>query len=85
MNKNKIRVCGVLPCTGELDIVTAEVEDETGVRHLQICIPKYCEISKCIGEEIWYEVKNGRVRISSVHKPEDVAGAFLPEGADEAE
>lgn len=26
-------------------------------------------ISKCIGEEIYYEIKNGRVRLSAVRSP----------------
>lgn len=69
MNKTKIYVCDVLPCAGDLDVVFALREDESGEREVQICIPKYCEISKCIGEEIYYEIKSGRVRLSSVRTP----------------
>lgn len=66
MNKTKIYVCDVLPCVGDLDVVIALMESESGERKVQICIPKYCEISKCIGEEIYYEIKGGKVRLSSV-------------------
>lgn len=33
---------------------------------LRICLPKYCNIAKYIGEEVYYEVRNGRYRISEV-------------------
>ncbi len=69
MSKNKIFVCDVLPCAGDLDVVVALVEDGETTREVQICIPKYCDISKCIGEEIYYEIKNGRVRLSAVRSP----------------
>lgn len=69
MSKNKIFVCEVLPCTGDLDVVVALVEEGGTTKEMQVCIPKYCEISKCIGEEIYYEVKNGRVRLSAVRSP----------------
>lgn len=69
MNKSKIFVCDVLPCAGELDVVVALLDDGTKEREVQICIPKYCNISKCIGEEIYYEMKNGKVRISEIRAP----------------
>lgn len=69
MRKTKIFVCDVLPCAGGLDVVVALLDDGTKEREVQICIPKYCNISKCIGEEIYYEMKNGKVRISGVRTP----------------
>lgn len=69
MNKNKILVCDVIPCAGDLDTVIALVEDGTSAREVQVCLPKYCELSKRIGEEIYYEIKNGRVRLSEVRLP----------------
>lgn len=65
MNKQKIFVRNVLPCAGDLDVAFVEMNG----RELQICMPKYCNISKCIGEEVYFEVRNGRYRVSEVRGP----------------
>lgn len=62
MNKQKIFVRNVLPCASDLDVAIIKMND----RELQICLPKYCNIAKYIGEEVYYEVRNGRYRISEV-------------------
>ena len=52
MNKQKIFVRNVLPCASDLDVAIIKMND----RELQICLPKYCNIAKYIGEEVYYEV-----------------------------
>ena len=51
-----------MPCASDLDVAIIKMND----RELQICLPKYCNIAKYIGEEVYYEVRNGRYRISEV-------------------
>lgn len=72
MSKQKLFVSDVLPCAGDLCVafVLATVEDE--IHAVQICLPKSCGIDKCVGEEIYYEMRNGKVRISEVRQPEPV-------------
>lgn len=70
MNKKKIYVSDVLPCAGDLCVVKALMEVDDGLHEVQICLPKSCGIEKCVGEEIYYEMRNGKVRISEVRQPE---------------
>jgi len=69
MGKKKIFVSEVLPCAGELCVVMALMEVGNELKEVQVCLPKSCGIEKCVGEEIYYEMKNGRVRISEVRQP----------------
>lgn len=75
MNKQKIFVRNVLPCAGDLDVAIVEMNG----RELQVCLPKYCNVTKCIGEEIYYEVRNGKYRISEVRSPRVKAEASAQE------
>lgn len=36
----------------------------------QICLPEDCGIEKYIGEDVYYEIKDKKVRISKVHQPQ---------------
>lgn len=36
----------------------------------QICLPKDCGVEKYIGEDVYYEIKDKKVRISKVHQPQ---------------
>lgn len=35
----------------------------------QICLPEDCGIEKYIGEDVYYEIKDKKVRISKAHQP----------------
>lgn len=71
MAKTKIFVCEVLPCAGDLEVAVVLMDDGQAEREIQLCVPKSCNISKCVGEEIYYEMKHGEVRIKAVNKPEN--------------
>ncbi|MCM1220768.1 MAG: hypothetical protein NC548_40385 [Lachnospiraceae bacterium] len=65
MNKQRVFVRNVLPCAGDLDVAFVKMNG----RELQICLPKYCNTSKYIGEEVYYEIRNGRYRVSEIRSP----------------
>lgn len=75
MNKQKIFVRNVLPCASDLDVAIVEMNG----RELQICLPKYCNVAKYTGEEVYYEVRNGRYRISEIRLPKVKAEASAQE------
>ena len=62
MEKQKIFVRDVLPGANDLDIVIAELDG----KELQICLPKHYDMEKCIGEEIYFEARNGKYQISQI-------------------
>ena len=62
IKKKKIFFLHFFTCASDLDVAIIKMND----RELQICLPKYCNIAKYIGEEVYYEVRNGRYRISEV-------------------
>ena len=62
INNQKFFLGKVMRSAPDLDVAIIKMND----RELQICLPKYCNIAKYIGEEVYYEVRNGRYRISEV-------------------
>lgn len=72
MNMNKMKLCisDVLPCAGNLCVAFALMDDGDDIKEIQVCLPKSCGIEKCVGKEIYYEMRNGKVRISEVRQPE---------------
>lgn len=66
MAKAKILVREVLNVSERYDVAFADLYDEDVVKDVQICMPKYCQISSFVGKEVYFEVKNGTVQISQV-------------------
>ena len=69
MGKTKILVTEVLPCAGNLDVAVVLMDDGIQTKELHLCVPKSCNIADCIGEEVYYEFKNGKVSIKAIYKP----------------
>lgn len=68
MSKTKIYVKDVIEPDGIYDVVFAEINDGISQRSLQICMPKYCNMPSLVGKEIFYEVKDGVVRVTPVKR-----------------
>lgn len=66
MDKCKIYVKSVLPCTGELEVANIIMTDNGEKKELQLCVPKSSGISECVGKEIFYEYKDGSVRLTDI-------------------
>ena len=62
----KIYVKDVLSTDSGLCVVIAILNG----KDTQICLPKDCGIKKYIGEEVYYEIKGKKVRISKAHQPQ---------------
>jgi len=62
--KSRIFVCKVLSTSGDKCVVKALSGDEAN--EIQVCFPISCGIEKYVNQEVDYEIKNGRVRISEV-------------------
>lgn len=62
----KIYVKDVLSTDSGLCVVVAILNG----KDTQICLPKDCGIEKYIGEEVYYEIKDKKVRISKAHQPQ---------------
>lgn len=62
----KIYVKDVLSTDSSLCVVVAILNG----KNTQICLPKDCGIEKYIGEEVYYEIKDKKVRISKAHQPQ---------------
>ena len=69
MGKTKIFVSKVLPCAGDLEVAIVLMDDGATSKEVQLCVPKSCNISSCIGEEVYYECRNGRVYLRAIQKP----------------
>lgn len=61
----KIYVKDVLSTDSGLCVVIAILNG----KDTQICLPKDCGIEKYIGEEVYCEIKDKKVRISKAHQP----------------
>ena len=68
MAKTKILVREVLDASERYDVVFADLYDGDTVKDVQVCMPKYCQISTMLGKEVYFEVKNGTVRVSQVKR-----------------
>lgn len=62
----KIHVKDVLFPNSGLCVVIAILNG----KDTQICLPEDCGIEKYIGEDVYYEIKDKKVRISKVHQPQ---------------
>lgn len=62
----KIYVKDVLSTDSGLCVVVAILNG----KDTQICLPKDCGIEKYIGEEVYYEIKDKKVRISKAYHPQ---------------
>ena len=72
MSKTKIFISEVLPCAGDLEVAIVLINDSNGEKEVQLCIPKSCNISKHIGEEVYFELTNGKVRLKAIQPEEPV-------------
>ena len=66
MAKTKILVREVLAASERYDVVFADLYDGEEVKDVQVCMPKYCQISSLVGKKVYFEVEDGRVRVSQV-------------------
>lgn len=66
MAKTKILVREVLDVSERYDVVFADLYDGKEVKDVQVCMPKYCQISSLVGKEVYFDVVDGRVRVSKV-------------------
>lgn len=68
MAKTKILVREVLDVSDRYDVVYANLYDNDTVRDVQICMPKYCQMSSYVGKEVYYEMKDDSICVSQVKR-----------------
>lgn len=61
----KIYVNEVIQTDSNLCVVKTKLNG----KDTQICLPKDCGIDKYLGEEVYCEIKDKKVRISKAHQP----------------
>ena len=68
MADKKIYVKSILPGSGDYNVAILTVDGN----EMRLVLPSEYDFSSCIGEEISYVEKDGRISVAKICRPEDV-------------